>query len=59
VIDSLQLTSQHSVATPVNWKHGERVIVVPGLTDEQATAKFGSFDKVKPYLRYVPDPSKK
>jgi thioredoxin-dependent peroxiredoxin len=57
VIDSLQLTSNHSVATPVNWKHGERVIVVPSLSDEQAKAKFGEFETVKPYLRYVNDPS--
>ncbi|MFT7475726.1 MAG: hypothetical protein ACI81L_002667 [Verrucomicrobiales bacterium] len=45
------------VATPANWKSGERVIVSPGLDDEAATAKFGSFDAVRPYLRYVPDPS--
>lgn len=57
VIDSLQLTANHSVATPANWKHGERVIVSPALDDDAATAKFGDFDKVKPYLRYVPDPS--
>ena len=58
VIDSLQLTSNHQVATPANWTHGERVIVVPSLSDDAATAKFGSFDKVKPYRRYVDDPSK-
>jgi alkyl hydroperoxide reductase subunit AhpC len=56
-IDSLQLTAKHSVATPVNWKHGQRVIVVPSLSDDAAREKFGSFDAVKPYLRYVPDPS--
>lgn len=39
VIDSLQLTATQSVATPVNWKQGEEVVVVPGLTDEQANAK--------------------
>lgn len=39
VIDSLQLTAQHSVATPVNWKHGDRVVAVPCLTDEQVTEK--------------------
>ena len=39
VIDSLQLTANHSVATPVNWKHGQDVVVVPGLTDDQANAK--------------------
>lgn len=58
-IDSLQLTSKHSVATPVNWKHGQRVIIVPSLNDEAAREKFGSFETVKPYLRYVPDPSAK
>src|SRR5690349_22074277 len=57
VIDSLQLTAKHSVATPVNWKHGDRVIIVPSVTDEQARAKFGEFEAVKPYLRYVDDPS--
>lgn len=39
VIDSLQLTAKHSVATPVNWKHGEDVVVVPTLSDEQAKEK--------------------
>jgi alkyl hydroperoxide reductase subunit AhpC len=57
VIDSLQLTAKHSVATPVNWKHGERVIIVPSVSDADATAKFGTFEKVKPYLRYVADPT--
>ena len=57
VIDSLQLTANHKVATPVNWKHGERVIIVPSLSDDEAKAKFGEFETVKPYLRYVDDPS--
>lgn len=39
VIDSLQLTANHSVATPVNWNHGDKVMVVPTLSDEQATQK--------------------
>ncbi len=56
VIDSLQLTAKHSVATPVNWKHGERVIIVPSLSDADAKAKFGEFETVKPYLRYVDEP---
>jgi alkyl hydroperoxide reductase subunit AhpC len=58
-IDSLQLTSKHQVATPVNWKHGDEVIIVPAVTDEQAKEKFPQgWRAEKPYLRYVPDPSK-
>ncbi|GBG28652.1 Peroxiredoxin-6 [Hondaea fermentalgiana] len=62
VIDSLQLTANHSVATPANWKGGEKTMVVPSLSDEQATAKFPKgFEKVdvpsgKGYLRFTPDP---
>jgi len=59
VLDSLQLTSVHSVATPVNWKDGEDVIVVPSLTDAQAREKFPKgFRTVKPYLRITPQPNK-
>ena len=57
VIDSLQLTAKHSVATPVNWQHGQEVIVVPAVSDDDAKAKFGDFRAEKPYLRYVPQPS--
>lgn len=57
VIDSLQLTANHSVTTPANWKHGEDVIVSPALDDAAAEAKFGQFDAVTPYLRMVPDPT--
>jgi alkyl hydroperoxide reductase subunit AhpC len=57
VIDSLQLTAKHSVATPVNWKHGEDVIIVPAVTDEQAKEKFpGGWKTLKPYLRIVAQP---
>ncbi|HEV8482900.1 MAG TPA: peroxiredoxin [Blastocatellia bacterium] len=57
VIDSLQLTAKHSVATPVNWKHGEDVIIVPAVSDEQAKEKFpGGWKTLKPYLRIVPQP---
>ena len=57
VIDSLQLTAKHQVATPVNWKHGEDVIIVPSLSDEEARKKFpGGWDAQKPYLRIVPQP---
>ena len=59
VIDSLQLTANHSVATPANWQDGEDVIVVPSLSDEQARAKFPKgFRTVKPYLRITPQPNK-
>ena len=58
-IDSLQLTSNHQVATPVNWKHGEEVIIVPAVTDDEAKQKFPhGWRAEKPYLRYVPDPTK-
>ena len=57
VIDSLQLTAKHSVATPVNWKQGEDVIIVPAVTDEQAKEKFpGGWKTLKPYLRVVAQP---
>ncbi len=57
VIDSLQLTAKHSVATPVNWKHGDEVIIVPSLNDEAAKVKFpDGWRAEKPYLRYVPQP---
>jgi len=57
VIDSLQLTARHQVATPVNWKNGEDVIIVPAVSDEQAKAKFpGGWKSPKPYLRIVPQP---
>jgi alkyl hydroperoxide reductase subunit AhpC len=57
VIDSLQLTAKHSVATPVNWKHGDDVIIVPALSDEDAKKKFpGGWKALKPYLRLVPQP---
>jgi len=57
VIDSMQLTAKHSVATPVNWKKGEDVIIAPAVTDEQAKEKYpGGWKTVKPYLRIVPQP---
>jgi alkyl hydroperoxide reductase subunit AhpC len=58
VVDSLQLTSGYSVATPADWKHGEDVIVVPAVTTEDAIKKFPKGVKVvKPYLRYTPQPN--
>ncbi|HYD98073.1 MAG TPA: peroxiredoxin [Alphaproteobacteria bacterium] len=57
VIDSLQLTAKHSVATPVNWKHGDDVIIVPSVSDEQAREKFPEgWKTLKPYLRVVKQP---
>lgn len=58
VVDSLQLTANHSVATPANWNHGEDVIVVPAVSTEDAIKKFPKGVKiVKPYLRYTPQPN--
>lgn len=59
VIDSLQLTANYSVATPVNWKDGDDCIIVPALSDEQAREKFpGGWKTLKPYLRVTPQPNK-
>ena len=58
VIDSLQLTASHQVATPVNWQAGEDVIIVPSVSDEVARSKFPEGWKApKPYLRIVPQPA--
>jgi alkyl hydroperoxide reductase subunit AhpC len=57
VVDSLQLTDNHKVATPVNWKDGDDVIIVPSLSDEDAKARFPEgFKTLKPYLRVVKQP---
>jgi alkyl hydroperoxide reductase subunit AhpC len=57
VLDSIQLTAKHQVATPVNWKNGEDVIIVPTLSDDDAKKKFpGGWKALKPYLRIVPQP---
>ena len=57
VIDSMQLTAQHKVATPVNWKHGDDVIIVPSVSDEEAKEKYpGGWKTLKPYLRMVKQP---
>ena len=58
LIDSVQLTAKHKVATPVNWKHGEDVIIVPSVSDEEAHQRFPDGWKApKPYLRIVPQPA--
>jgi thioredoxin-dependent peroxiredoxin len=57
VLDSMQLTAKHKVATPVNWKAGQDVIIVPSVSDEEAKTRFpGGWRAPKPYLRYVPPP---
>lgn len=57
VLDSIQLTAKHKVATPVNWKQGEDVIIVPAVSDEEARQKFpDGWDAPKPYIRIVPQP---
>ena len=57
VLDSIQLTAAHKVATPVNWRQGEDVIIVPAVSDEAAKEKFPDGWKApKPYLRIVPQP---
>jgi alkyl hydroperoxide reductase subunit AhpC len=57
VIDSLQLTAKHSVATPANWKQGEDVIILASVSDEAAKEKFPKgWKTLKPYLRMVPQP---
>jgi thioredoxin-dependent peroxiredoxin len=57
VIDSIQLTAKHKVATPVNWKPGEDVIIAPSVSNEDAQKAYpAGFKTVKPYLRYVPQP---
>jgi thioredoxin-dependent peroxiredoxin len=56
VIDSLQLTANHKVATPVNWNPGEKVIIGGSVSDEQAKEMFGEWESPKPYIRIVPQP---
>ena len=57
VLDSVQLTAKHSVATPANWQPGEDCIIVPAVSDEDAKKKFpGGWKTLKPYLRLVPQP---
>jgi alkyl hydroperoxide reductase subunit AhpC len=59
VIDSLQLTAAHKVATPVNWRQGEDVIIAGSVSDEQAKETYpDGWDSPKPYIRIVPQPSK-
>ena len=58
VLDSMQLTARHKVATPVNWKNGEDVIIVPAVSDEEAKQKYpAGWKTLKPYLRLVKQPA--
>lgn len=58
VIDSLQLTAYHKVATPANWVNGEDCVIVPAVSDEEAEKTFPKgFNKIKPYLRLTPQPN--
>ena len=57
VIDSMQLTAKHKVATPVNWKNGDDVIILPAVTEAEAKEKYPQgWQQPKPYLRIVPQP---
>ena len=57
ILDSCQLTAKHKVATPVNWKQGEDVIIVPAVSDDEAKEKYpDGWDSQKPYIRIVPQP---
>jgi GTP-binding protein HflX len=59
VIDSLQLTDHHSVATPVNWKDGQDCVVVPSISTEDARAKFPKgITEIRPYLCTTPQPNR-
>ena len=57
VLDSMQLTAKYKVATPVNWKHGEDVIITPAVSNEEAEKSFPGFKTIKPYLRTTKQPS--
>lgn len=58
VVDSLQLTAYHKVATPANWEHGQDVVVSPAITTEDAKKMFTKgVEEIKPYLRMTPDPT--
>src|SRR4051812_11577031 len=56
VLDSLQLTAKHKVATPANWQQGDNVIIAGSVNNEQAKEIFGDWDEPKPYIRIVPQP---
>jgi alkyl hydroperoxide reductase subunit AhpC len=57
VVDSLQLTANHKVSTPVNWQQGEDVIIAGSVSNDQAKEIFGDWEEPRPYIRIVPQPS--
>jgi len=57
VLDSLQLTAKHKLATPAQWQPGEKVIVTSQVPDDEAREKFGEFEQPRPYIRIVPQPT--
>lgn len=56
-LDSVRLTADHKVATPANWQQGEDVIITSGVSDEEATERFGEFERVLPYIRKTAQPA--
>ena len=58
LLDSCQLTAKHTVATPVNWKPGQDVIILPAVSNDDAKAKYGTWEQPLPYIRVVPQPGK-
>ncbi len=56
VIDSMQLTAQHQVATPAQWKQGDKVIITPAVSDDDAKERFGSYEQPVPYVRFTDQP---
>jgi alkyl hydroperoxide reductase subunit AhpC len=57
VIDSLQLTAQHKVATPAQWQQGDNVIIAGSVSNDEAKETFGDWEEPKPYIRIVPQPT--
>ena len=57
VIDSLQLTANHRVATPVNWNQGEKVVITGAVSNDEAKEIYGTWESPVPYIRLVPQPS--
>lgn len=58
VLDSLQLTSEHKLATPAQWNDGDKVIITGGVSDEEAKEKYGEWEAPRPYIRIIPQPTK-